>query len=308
MADQIQFGSHTVELSSLDKMYFPGISKREFIDYYQRIAETMLPYLVDRPVTMQRFPNGLEGEGFFQQNVSDYFPDWIKTATVDKEDGQTTHVLINNAATLVYLANQGCITPHVWLSRVDKLDYPDRMILDLDPSVSDDVESVRTAARLARDLLEELDLIPFIMTTGSSGFHLVVPLDRSQPFDVVRAFAQDAADLLAARYPEQLTTERLKKKRGKRIYLDTLRNSYAHTGVPPYGVRPKPTAPVAAPIEWDELTSDLYPQRYTIQNIFRRLAQKSDPWLHMAEHVCSLDAAQPRLAEMLASEQRSGAD
>lgn len=289
MDEQLQLGSYTIELSSLDKMYFPGITKREFIDYYHRIADTMLPYLVDRPVTMQRFPDGLQGSGFFQQNVSEYFPDWIETATVDKEDGQTTHVLCNNVATLVYLANQGCITPHVWLSRVDNLHFPDRLILDLDPSVPDDIESVRFAARLVRDLMEALKLIPFIMTTGSSGFHIVVLLDRSQPFEMVRDFVQDVADLLAVLYPHQLTTERLKKKRGNRIYLDTLRNSYAHTGVPPYGVRPKPTAPIATPIEWDELNSEMHPQRYTIQNIFRRLAQKPDPWANMANHVCSLD-------------------
>jgi bifunctional non-homologous end joining protein LigD len=298
---QVTIGEHTVELSNLNRIYFPGAgyTKGDLIQYYRQIADTMLPYLAGRPLTLHRFPEGIGEAGFYQQQISDYFPDWIDRVTVEKEGGTITHVVCNNAATLVYLANQGVITPHVWLSRVDKLDYPDRMILDLDPPDAG-ARGLRRAARAARDLLLELGLTPYLMSTGSTGLHVIVVLDRSQDFETVRAFARDYAGLLAARYPKLLTVEQRKHKRGRRIFLDTLRNSYAHTGVSPYAVRAKPGAPVATPLDWSELDSSAFhPQRYTIKNIFRRLGQKHDPWHDMASHASSLVEARTRLDKWL---------
>lgn len=282
-------------------MLFPGagVTKGELVDYYREIADPMLPYLRDRPVSMHRFPDGIEGEGFYQKEIPDYFPDWIQRVTVKKEGGEVTHVLCQDAATLVYLANQACITPHVWLSRRDELDRPDRMIFDLDPP-GQDFAPVRRAARALHDLLEELGLVPFAMTTGGRGLHLVVPLDRSADFDAARGFARDLAELLARRDPERLTTEPRKEKRKGRLFVDVLRNAYAQTGVPPYAVRPRPGAPVAMPIAWDELGDPkLRGDRYDTRNAFHRLGRVEDPWKGMARRARSLRGPREKLDALL---------
>src|SRR5262249_16909147 len=154
---------------------------------------------------LQRFPEGIEGEGFFQKELSDWFPDWIPRATMPKAGGTVTHVLCNDAATLVYLASQGCIAEHVWLIPVDNPHYPDRLIFGLDPPSG--FRQARDAARLIHRLLTELDLVSGLMTTGSRGLHVVVPLDRSADFDSVRGFARDVAELLARRHSSELTVE-----------------------------------------------------------------------------------------------------
>jgi bifunctional non-homologous end joining protein LigD len=301
---KLRFGRHTVETSNEDKVFFPDekITKGDLIEYYQRIAETMLPYVKQRPLTMKRFPDGIEGESFFQKEIGDYFPDWIERATVKKEGGKVTHVVCNNAATLVYLANQACIEPHVWLSTKDRPNHPDQLIIDLDPS-GDDFAAVRFGARALKALFEELGLRPFLKTTGSRGAHVLAPLDRSADFDTVRRFAQDVARLLAQRHPDKLTIETRKAKRRGRLLLDTARNAYAQTAIAPYSVRAKPGAPVAAPLDWDELgDGNLDAQRYNIKNIFRRLGKKSDPWKGLSRLGRSLNAARSRLDEMLKEE------
>ena len=173
--------SHEIEISHAGKLLFPqaGISKADLDEYYLRIAETMLPYLPDRPISIQRFPDGIDGQGFYHKEVPDYFPDWIETVQVEvkEEGGKQRQVLVNQAATLVFLADQACITPHAWLSRADKLDFPDRLIFDLDPP-SDDFAEVRFAAKALNEILREVGLVPYVRTTGSKGAHVVVPLDR----------------------------------------------------------------------------------------------------------------------------------
>ena len=226
---------------------------------------------------MHRFPDGVTEEGFYQKELPDYFPPWVDRVIIKKKEGGTIEqVVCNNAATLVYLANQACITPHVWLSRTDKLNYPDKLVFDLDPP-NDNFEPVRAAAFALKDKMKEIGLEPFVMTTGSRGVHVVTPLDCSQDFDTVRTFAERLADSLAQEYPDHLTTEQRKNKRGSRVFLDTLRNSYAQTSVAPYAVRARSGAPIATPLEWEEL-EDTTSQSYTIQNISKRLSQKDDPW------------------------------
>lgn len=277
----LHFGELTVETSSLDKVLFPksGIKKGELIEYYRRIADTMVPHMEGRPLSMRRFPTGIGESGFFQQEAPDYFPDWIDRVTVDKEGGKIVHAICNNAATLVYLANQNTITPHVWLSRVDELRNPDQVIFDLDPS-GDDFSVVRKSSRYVKDILEEHGLTAFLMTTGSSGVHVRAPIRPEYDFDDVRAFARRLADELAKRHPQELTTEQRKKNRQGRIYLDVMRIAYAQTAVTPYAVRGREGAPIATPIEWDELGS-VTPQKYTVRNIFRRMGRKRDPWAEM---------------------------
>jgi bifunctional non-homologous end joining protein LigD len=290
---KMKIGSHTIELSNLDKVLFPddGITKGDLIDYYQRIANIILPHLAGHPLSLQRFPNGIQAEGFYQKEISDYFPDWIRRVSVEVKEDQTRQdqVVCDNVETLVYLANQACITLHPWLSRADKLNHPDKLIFDLDPP-GNDFETVRFAAGRLREMLQKAGLVPFVMTTGSKGLHVVVPLDQSADFDEVRAFVRQLADDLARREPERLTTETRKDQRHGRVFLDYLRNAYGQTGVAPYTVRAKPGAPVATPLDWAELADpQLHSQSYTVRNIFQRLGQKADPWQDMRDHVRALN-------------------
>jgi bifunctional non-homologous end joining protein LigD len=297
--------SHTIELSNADKALFPedGITKGELIDYYHRMADRILPYLEDRPSMLQRFPDGIAETGFYQKQVSDYFPDWITKVTVDLKERDETRLMVvcNDAATLVYLANQACITLHAWLSRRAKLDRPDRMIFDLDPA-GDDFAAVREAARHLREVIEHVGLAPYVMTTGSKGLHVAVPLKPVVSFDAMRHFAGDLATHLVDQHADRYTVEPRKEKREQRLFLDYLRNGYGQTAVVPYAVRAKAKAPVATPLDWDELSDgSLRSDRYTLRNIFRRLGQKDDPWSDMDGNSRTLTMPQKRLAEMIAA-------
>src|SRR5919109_2236590 len=286
----------TVEISNPDKVLFPRdrITKADLAAYYEEIADTMLPHVRDRAVVMHRFPDGIRHEGFIQKDVPEYFPDWIKTVTVKKAGGSVTHVVVDKTATLVYLADQGCITPHVWLSRIDRPDHPDRLVFDLDPS-GRTFEPIVAAARALREVLEAVDLVPYLMTTGSRGLHVVVPLDRSADFDTVRALAKRVATAVADEAPDRFTIEQRKEKRRGRVYLDTMRNAYAQTTVAPYAVRALPRAPVAAPLDWAELSRLEDAQPYTIKTIARRLARRDDPWKDIAQRARAIREAEQRL-------------
>ncbi len=297
-----RYGPYSVETSKEDKSLFPNssITKGDLIDYYERISEHILPHLSDRPLVLQRFPDGIDEDGFYQKQASDYFPDWIETTRVEvaSSDGDQDLVVCNNMATLVYLANQACITLHPWLSRTDRIDHPDHLVVDLDPP-SDDFEEARTAALNVRELLEELELPSFVKLTGSKGIHVHVPLDRSDDFDEVRSIARSMMKVLAARHPDRLTTEHRKDKRKNRLFLDVGRNAYAQTAVAPYSVRAREGAPVAAPVSWSELeTKGLRSQSFTIENVFRRLGQIEDPWKGWRRRARSLQPAKERLERL----------
>jgi bifunctional non-homologous end joining protein LigD len=297
MTEHLTINSHDIKITHPDKIMFPdeGITKGELVEYYKRIADTMIPYVRDRPMTVQRFPNGIENEGFFQKEASYYFPDWIRRATLDLEKGGVQHqVLCNDAATLVYLANQDCITLHTFLSRADKLRYPDKLIFDLDPTGSD-FETVKFAAKKIREGLSEIGMAAFLMTTGSKGLHVVVPLDRSADFEATRAFARSFATKLAEGGPKRFTVELSIEERQGRLFLDYLRNSYGQTGVAPYSVRAKSGAPVATPIYWEDLDSLETSQRFNIRNIFKRLDEKGDAWKGMMKYAASLENAMRRI-------------
>jgi len=292
----------SVEITSPGKLLFPddGITKADLAAYYERVADWMLPHVVQRPVSMQRFPQGIDGKGFFHKDAPDHFPKWIRRVEVPKAGGTITHALITSADSLVYLVGQNTITPHVWLSRADRPSQPDRIVFDLDPPPGTDFAQIRRAARVTGELLRELDLAPFAQVTGSKGIHVWAPLRRRAHVDDVKELARRAAQVLAERHPEELTTEFRKNKREGRILVDVLRNGYAQTAVPPYAVRPRRGAPVATPIEWDELSdSKLRPDRWTVKNVLRRLAAKGDPWAEMQAHAHALGAARKRLDGML---------
>jgi bifunctional non-homologous end joining protein LigD len=297
MAQKIEIDGREIALSNVDKILFAkaNVSKGDLIEYYRKIAPTMLPLITGRPLSLERYPDGVDAGGFMQKNASDYFPDWIRRARVAKEDGNVDHVVAEDAATLVYLANQACVTLHTGLARVDRIDQPDFMVLDLDPS-DDDFDKVKRTAKEARSLLDQVGLTSFVQTTGSRGLHVWVPLDRAAPFDAVRQIASGLAEALAARRPGERTTEQRKAKRGDRVFIDIARNAYGQTVVAPYSVRARSEAPVATPLHWEELESrDLGPRRYTVQNLFRRLGQKADPWAKIRSRVQALTAVPAKL-------------
>ena len=269
----MRFGPYYFTTSNEDKILFPKnkITKGELIEYYEKIGPIMVPFMKDRPISMVRYPNGIKEKGFFQKDAGSHFPDWITTIQIEREGvlKDTKYVIVNNVATLVYLANQACITPHLWLSKIDKINYPDRLIFDLDPSI-DNFAQVQKGAMLLKKELDKLDIPNFVMTTGSRGLHIVTPLKRIHTFEWVRSFALDIANILIEKNPSLFTVEIRKNKRGKKIFIDTLRNAFAQTAVAPYAVRPKPGAPVATPLEWEEITKNLRPNQYTIKNIFQR--------------------------------------
>ncbi|MDZ7709475.1 MAG: non-homologous end-joining DNA ligase [Roseovarius sp.] len=288
-------GGRDVEISNAAKVLFPGdgITKLDLAEFYAKIAETALPHYRDRPVTMQRFPDGIEADGFFQKNVPDHFPDWIERAEVPKEGGTVTHAVVTEAATLVYLADQGCITPHLALARTGALRKPDRMVFDLDPS-DNDFGKVQEVARAIKAALDQRAMPSFVATTGSRGLHIVLSLDASVEVERLRPFARALAEEVAEAHPALATTEQRKARRGDKVLIDTFRTAYAQTAVAPYAVRARPGAPVATPLRWPEaFASDMAPDRYTIASIFRRLGQVTDPWAGIDDD--PLDAT--RLAE-----------
>lgn len=290
-----------VAITSPGRILFPrdNITKKDLIDYYQRIAPVMIPYMKNRLLTMQRFPDGIDHEGFFHKNIPDYFPKWIRRVSVKKKEGGSVHYMVcNNAASLVYLANAACITPHLFLSKIDKLEYPDQMIFDLDPSKKNDFASVKHVAKIMKQLLEELGLVPFVKTTGSRGLHVLVPLDRKLDYATVRAFAYQIAQVVAAAEPKLVTLEVRKAKRAGKVFIDTLRNSFTATAVAPYAVRAHPGAPVATPIYWQDLDIPrFHSQTYTIENIFERIDHEGDAWKGMNRSARSLKAAMKRVLQ-----------
>jgi bifunctional non-homologous end joining protein LigD len=217
---------------------------------------------------------------------------------VPSRGGTVEHVVASDAATLVYLADQACITLHPWLSRADRLDRPDRMIFDLDPS-GEAPDEVRTAATELGALLRELGLEPFAMATGSRGYHVVVPLRRRADFQTVRGFARDVARVAIARDP-RLTVEQRRAARGGRILIDVMRNAYAHTAVAPYSVRARAGAPVAVPLRWEELLNPATrPDRWTLPTVPSRIAHDGDPWAEIQSPARTLPGPRRRLQKLL---------
>jgi len=293
--------SSAIKFSHLDKVLFPedAITKGELIDYYRAVAERMLPHLRDRPLAVERYPNGIDKPSFFQQAAPDHLPSWIKQITVPKENGagEIAHILCQDEQTLAFLANQAAITLHTWLSRADRPERPDQLLFDLDPP--HDFGEARHAALALHNLLTELGLTAVVKTTGGRGLHVSVPIERRYEADELREFARDVCAILESREPERYTSEVRKNKRDGRLFLDMSRNAYAQLAVAPYTVRATPHARVATPLEWDELEDEGFdPNRFTLRTIADRLAE-SDPWHVMPEPVTSLGSARTRVDSLL---------
>ncbi|MEV7796851.1 non-homologous end-joining DNA ligase [Streptomyces sp. NPDC087512] len=298
----VRAGRRTVEVHRPGKVLFPAgngpsgdgeYTKGDLVDYYRAVAPFMLPHLRGRPLMLERHPDGVGGPRFMQKNTPDHYPDWIPRVEVGKEGGTVRHTVCDDTATLLHLADQAALTLHRWLSRTGDLERPDRMVFDLDPS-GDDFARVREAAGLLGALLDELELPSMLMTTGSRGLHVIVPLRPRQDFDEVRQFARDVADTLVAAHPGRLTTAARKKDRGDRLYLDVQRNAYAQTAVAPFTVRALPGAPVATPVSWDQLDDPaLHARRWTVADAVEQA--RTRPWAGITGRARALGPARRRL-------------
>jgi len=269
-----------VTITHPEKVMFPadGITKGELCAYYDLVAPLMLPHLTGRPVTLERFHKGIAEKGFFQKNVAKGAPEWLERVTVPKHDGVVNYAVVRDVRGIRWLANQNCITPHVWTSRAPDLFHPDVCVFDLDPLV-DDAVVLRNAVLLLRDMLAELGLTSWVKTSGSKGFHVVVPLDGRAKSGQVAHFAHSVGRAFVARDPAHLTLEFYKADRGGKILVDTGRNEFGATFAAAYAVRPKTNAPISAPCTWDEVErGTATPQAFTLRSMARRLDEVGDPW------------------------------
>jgi len=286
-----------VDVKRPAKELFPGITKLDVAEYFAAVGDAMVEHVRDRPVNLDRFPDGIGGRKLFTQAIPSHFPEpLVGRVTVPKQGGEVTHAMVNRPEALVYLAGQAVIALHRWTSRRDKLDRPDRLIMDLDPQV-DDFAQIRWAAKQAGEVFRECGLEPFAMVTGSRGVHVVAPLRRTAEHADVAKVGNGIAAVLAERHPDELTTEFRIANRGDRIYLDAGRVRWGHTAVAPYSVRAKPGAPVATPLRWDELDDDtLGPRDWTVRTLPDRLEQLGgDPWADISAHAKGLAQARKAL-------------
>jgi bifunctional non-homologous end joining protein LigD len=284
----------TIEVSSPEKKLFSHYTKKDYMEYYEHIASLMLPHVEKRPLTMYRFPDGAENEGFYQKDKSDYFPTWLDHIRIPHHRGSVDYVVCNTNRSILYVASQ-IAEFHVWTSTTDRLGYPDKMVFDLDPSGTD-LERLRKIIRKLRVLLIDIGLQPYLMTTGKRGYHVVVPLNPEQENNKVREFALKVAVVLEQDDPTELTTELIKEKRGQRIFIDVNRNSSYQTSIAPYSVRAVPTASVALPLSWEEL-GRIKPADYDLKKTMMRMSRKLDPWRRFRGESASLLEITKRLKQ-----------
>lgn len=264
--------------SNLAKVYWPaeGYTKGDLIAYYAAVAEVLLPHLRDRPLHLNRFPDGIDGKSFYQREVKDGSPPWLRTVPIPHDGALVPHHVVDDLDALLHVVNLGSIDLHPWLSRVPSLDEPDWAVLDLDPKSAPFAHVVRIA-RAAGKLLRGVGLRPLLKTSGKSGMHVFVPLRQGYTYDHARMFLEAIARVLVRELPEIATVERLPENRGGKVYLDFLQNRRSQTIVPPYSVRPVRGASVSMPLDWDELEDDeLSPQRFTIHTAPPRVAVRGD--------------------------------
>jgi len=270
--------NHHLAISNLGKVFWPdeGLTKGDLLRYYEKMAPMILPYLADRPESMNRFPNGILGKNFYQKNIDHQAPDWAETIEIDSEEKQVNYLLCQNKETLLFMINMGCIELNPWNSRRDKLDYPDYLVIDLDP-VEIKFDYVKKAALLVKETLDELGVNGYPKTSGATGIHIYIPLSGKFKYEQARLFGEILANLIYEKAPDFLSLERRPKKRIGRVYLDYLQNSRGQTLASVYSVRPLPGAPVSTPLFWDELErKDLMPRTYNLKNIFKRVSELGD--------------------------------
>jgi len=301
----IKIGNRTISYTNPDKFIFPkdGITKTDLISYYRDMAPYMLALIKNRLLTLERYPEGAHKEGFYQKDMPPHTPAWLITKNIPSAEGKPVHYAVaTNGAALAYLATQGCITPHVWQSLADAPELPDRIVFDIDPPPGKvHMPIIIKIARQFKALLEQLGLVPFVMTTGSRGLHVVAPIKKQFSFDEVRLFSQYCALYCQTYFPSLTTINSRKEGRKKKVFLDYLRNSFGATAVAPYALRALPGAPVATPLFWHELDNPgLTSQTHTYFTIRQRLKSlNQDPWHDFKKYAKPLLPAARRLHALM---------
>ena len=279
----LDFEGKRFRLTHLNKVFFPEsrYTKRDLVAYYYRIAEYLLPFLKERPLVLRRYPNGIKGQAFFQKNMPEGVPKWIETVSVPSEGKRedVQYVIANDLASLLYLTGLGCIDHNPWSSRRDDQEHPDYFFFDLDPAEGTEFSRVLTIARALHEKLTQVGLKIFMKTSGATGFHLYLPVERVYTFEQLRMFGEIFAQLVTTEHPDLVTHERIvAKRRPGRVLIDVTQNSLGRPLAAPYTVRAFPRAPVSAPVEIRELRPTLKPERFNIKNLLSRLNQKGDLW------------------------------
>lgn len=266
-----------VQLTNQDKIFWPkeGYTKGDLIEYYSSIANLILPYLKDRPNSLHRFPNGIEEEGFYQKNVDATIPNWVPTTQIQHSKDWVRYLMIQDKKSLLFAINLGCIEINPFNSRIQSLDNPDYLIIDLDPETTSFKNVIETAQTI-HELLENYSIPSYCKTSGATGLHIYIPLGAKYPYDIVRPFAQLLVEHVHQQLPKLTSLERKPNKRQRKVYLDYLQNNFGQTVAAPYCVRPLPGAPVSTPLEWKEVKEGLDPTSFTMKNTLNRLKKKGD--------------------------------
>jgi bifunctional non-homologous end joining protein LigD len=278
----LKIGNISLHLTNQNKVFFPdeGITKGDIINYYKEVADFILPYLKDRPQSMNRFPNGINGKNFYHKDVdTGKIPAWLDTIKIhsDSHKENIHYLLCNDKAALIYMANLGCIEINPWNSTIKHLEKPDWVVIDLDPG-NDDFKEVIKTALVVREVVNELDTECYCKTSGATGLHIYIPLAAKYEYESVKIFAELIAHTVNVRLPDTTSIIRPVKKRNKKIYIDFLQNRRGQTLAAPYSVRPRLGAPVSVPLEWKEVNEKLTPSQFTIKTILTRLNLKGDLW------------------------------
>ena len=301
-----QVGKQSLKFTNLNKVFYPqeGFTKRDVINYYDGVAELILPHLRDRPLSLKRYPNGIDGDFFFQKNAAEKFPSWLRTVPIASEKKTINFVVADDRESLLYLANLGCIDQNPWLSRVDTLESPDFVLIDLDPYHCG-YDRIVEAAQLVHSKLEQMGLEGYPKTTGGDGMHIYVPLEPHYNYEQVRSFAEILARLVAAERPDMFTTPRTVSQREKgKVYFDYLQIREGSTISAPYVLRAYPGAPVSTPLRWNEVVKGLSPANFTIRNASDRFARLGDLFAPVLTRLQKLEGALEKLGEMVALAKR----
>lgn len=285
---------HALTFTHLDKLYWPKekITKRDLLNYYHAVAPYMLPYLKDRPQSLNRHPNGIEGPAFYQKNVGDKIPGWLTTYeyTSESEDKLIHFLVCKDESSLLYMASQGCIEINPWHSRVQSPDNPDWCVIDLDPD-GNTYNEVMETAKLVKQLLDSIKVPAYCKTSGATGMHICIPLGARYTYDQSRMLAQLLVTMVHEQLPALTSLERSPAKRKGKLYLDYLQNRSIQTIAAPYSVRPRPGATVSAPLHWEELKKGLSPKNFTMFNILARIKSEGDPFAPVLKKGINLEKA-----------------
>jgi bifunctional non-homologous end joining protein LigD len=297
----VEIDGRTLKFTNLNKVWFPGegYTKRDVINYYDAVAGLILPHLKDRPLSLKRYPNGVREDYFFQKNAEDFAANWVRLEPIPSEGRVINYIIANDRAALLYLANLACIDQNPWMSRIESLDKPDFMLIDLDP-VECSFDMIIEAALLTREVLDQIGLRGYPKTTGGDGMHIYVPVETKYTYDQVRGFAEIVSHLVVGRKPDLFTTPRTVAKRRKgRVYFDYLQIAESKTISAPYVIRPYDGAPVATPLSWDEVKPGLLPQHFTIENAPARFVAVGDLFADVLERPQLLERAMSRLEALV---------